>query len=147
MMKQNFLIIDAEVLPDYFAKVVEAKRLVETKKVHSVSAAVLQTGISRSTYYKYKDFVFAPGKIASLGKKAVFSFDLAHKAGALSEVLSRIRAENANILTINQNLPIGGKAHITLSIETKNLKIEPMQIKSAIASAPGVSGVSLVAIE
>ena len=113
-MKRNYLIIDASILPKYYAQVVEAKRLAESKEAPSVSAAIVRAGISRSTYYKYKDFVFAPAKIASLGKKAVFSFDLAHKAGALSEVLRRIREEKASILTINQNLPIGGKAHITL---------------------------------
>jgi len=72
---------------------------------------------------------------------------LAHKTGALSEVLSKISSNHANILTINQNLPIGEKAYITVSLETEDMTMDPKEIRDAIKSCSGVSGIRLVAIE
>lgn len=146
-MKKKYLIIDTAILPDCYEKVVEAKTLSESGKAKDISEAVRQVGISRSTYYKYKDYIFAPGKDISLGKKAIISFNLAHKTGALSEVLALVSGQKANILTIHQNLPVGGKAHITLSLETKNLQLDLDELLSGISSLSGVSGAKLVAIE
>jgi len=144
---QKYLIIDTAILPSCYEKVIAAKELIETGQAKDVSEAVRKSGVSRSTFYKYKDYVFAPGKDSSLGKKAVVSFNLTHKAGALSEVLSYISGANANILTINQNLPIGGKAHITLSIETLELEIDLEEMVKQLNQISGVSSVRLVAIE
>ena len=146
-MKHKYLICDVSILPECYEKVVEARSLVESGKAKDVSEAVRMTGISRSTYYKYKDYLFAPGKDSHHGKKAILSFHLAHKTGALSEVLSLVSQMNANILTINQNLPVGGKAYITLSVEFSKMKIDPADLVSAIAECSGVSSVKLVAIE
>lgn len=146
-MKQKYLICDVSILPDCYAKVVEARSLVETGKAKDVSEAVRLTGISRSTYYKYKDFLFAPGNDSNHGKKAILSFHLAHKTGALSEVLALVSGMNANILTINQNLPVGGKAYITLSVEFSQMTSDPTNLVTAIAKCSGVSSVKLVAIE
>ncbi|MBE6712918.1 MAG: ACT domain-containing protein [Ruminococcaceae bacterium] len=146
-MKRKYLICDVSILPECYEKVVEARELVETGKAKDVSEAVRITGISRSTYYKYKDYLFAPGKDSNHGKKAILSFQLAHKTGALSEVLSLVSQMNANILTINQNLPVRGKAYITLSVEFSKMKIDPADLVSAISLCSGVSSVKLVAIE
>ncbi len=146
-MKQKYLICDVSILPECYAKVVEARSLVETGKAKDVSEAVRLTGISRSTYYKYKDYLFAPGNDSNHGKKAILSFHLAHKTGALSEVLALVSGMNANILTINQNLPVGGKAYITLSVEFSQMTSDPTNLVTAIAKCSGVSSVKLVAIE
>ena len=146
-MNRKYLIIDTAILPDYYQRVVDACLLLESGEVKTVSEAVAATGISRSTYYKYKDFIFAPGKHSAVGKKAVISFDLVHKAGVLSEVLNKMVQNKANILTIHQNLPLGGKAHVTVSFETNHLKIDPNEILREIATCRGVSGIRLVAIE
>lgn len=146
-MKKKYLIIDTAILPECYEKVVEARALLESGKAKDVSIAVKMAGISRSTYYKYKDYIFAPGKDSSLGKKAIITFNLAHKAGALSEVLALVSQRKANILTIHQNLPIGGKAHITLSLETKDLQLDLDDLIRGISSFSGVSGARLIAIE
>jgi len=146
-MKNKYLIIDTAILPACYEKVVQARQLLESGKASDVSHAVQKVGISRSTYYKYKDYIFAPGKEMSVGKKAILSFNLAHKAGALSDVLAQVREKNANILTIHQNLPIHGKAHVTLSIETYHMTLDPNEILSAIARHKDVTGARLVAIE
>ena len=146
-MKAKYLIIDTAILPDCYEKVIFAREMLENGNAKDVSEAVRLAGISRSTFYKYKDYIFAPGKDSALGKKAVFSFHLAHKAGALSQVLSLVSAEKANILTIHQNLPIGGKAHITLSLETSSLSDDPEKLIKKLNSVSGVSGAKLIAIE
>ncbi len=146
-MKPKYLIIDTAILPECYEKVVLARELVEGGKAKDVSEAVRIAGISRSTYYKYKDYIFAPGNDSAVGKKAILSFNLAHKTGALSEVLSMVSKKKANILTIHQNLPIKEKAHITLSLEIASLSGETEELIQSISACPGVSGVRLVAIE
>ena len=79
-MLSNYLIVHKSILPDYYEKVLEARRLMTSGKVKEVSQAVKQVGISRSTYYKYKDYLFEPSEIAG-GRKAVLSMLLDHTPG------------------------------------------------------------------
>ena len=59
-MQSNYLIVDRRILPDYYEKVVQARDMLREGRVKEVSEAVKLVGISRSTYYKYKDYIFAP---------------------------------------------------------------------------------------
>ena len=145
-MENKYLIIDKAILPTYYEKVIEARSMVENGRAKDVSDAVRKVGISRSTYYKYKDFVFAPNH-DSIGRKAVIAFNLAHRAGALSEVLAVLSENGANILTITQNLPINGKAHVLLSFDTASLSREIELLLSQIGAIKGVTGTKLIAIE
>ena len=121
-MGKEFLIVSKEILPDYYDKVIEARNLLSEGKVKGVSEAVKMVGISRSTYYKYKDFVFTPSE-NSMGRKALISVMLAHKKGALSEVLNYISSVNGNILTINQNIPINDVASVIISLDISETTI------------------------
>jgi len=145
-MKNKYLIVDTAILPDFYELVIQARIMVETGKAKDVTEAVKAVGISRSTYYKYKDYVFEPNK-DTIGRKAVIAFNLAHKTGALSEVLKVISESGANILTISQNLPIGGKAHILLSIDTGNLAQDIDALIEKIGSLDGVSSAKRIAVE
>ena len=145
-MENKYLIIDKAILPTYYEKVIEARSMVENGRAKDVSDAVRKVGISRSTYYKYKDYVFAPNHDA-IGRKAVIAFNLTHRAGALSEVLSVLSENGANILTITQNLPINGKAHVLLSFDTASLSREIDLLLSQISAIKGVTGTKLIAIE
>ena len=82
-MKSDFLIVHKKILPVYYEKVLEARQLVESGAVRDVSAAVRAVGISRSTYYKYKDFIYSPDN-GDAGRKAVISMQLSHEIGVLS---------------------------------------------------------------
>ncbi len=145
-MENKYLIVDQAILPDYYEKVIRARSMVETGKAKDVSEAVRQVGISRSTYYKYKDYVFAPNQ-NTMGRKAVISFNLAHKTGTLSEALKILSENGANILTITQNLPINGKAHVLLSFDTANLAGDVNELLNKISALKGVSPCKLIAIE
>ena len=56
----KYYIVDSVILPEVLDKVIEARTLLQNGKVRQVSEAVKLVGISRGTYYKYKDYVFLP---------------------------------------------------------------------------------------
>lgn len=145
-MPDHYLIIHRSVLPDYYGKVLEARRLLESGKVREVSEAVRRVGISRSTYYKYKDYVFEPAEVSG-GRKAALELMLDHQPGVLSAVLSRIFGAGANILTITQSLPVLGKASVTLTIDVSAMSGGIRSLVGALEAVGGVESVRLLAIE
>ena len=146
MINNKYLLVDKEILPSYYEKVIEARSLLSSGKVKDVSEAAKSVGISRSTYYKYKDYVFATNSDVD-GRKAIISFTLAHKPGILSEVLGALSERGANILTITQNLPVNSKAHVVLTLDVSALNQDITLMIKDINSIVGVSGTKLIAVE
>lgn len=144
-MENEYLIINKNVLPDYFEKVVLARELLRTGTVKEVSEAVRIVGISRSTYYKYKDSVFIPSHEDSC-KKAVFSMILSHEKGVLGRVLNFLSENGANILTISQNPPIGGRASVVISMDISSLAKDVSVLMSELAGISGVDNPFLIDI-
>ena len=144
-MLENYLIVHRSILPEYYEKVLEVRRLMESGKVREVSQAVKQVGISRSTYYKYKDFIIEPGDIAG-GRKAVLSMMLSHETGVLSSILTLISRANASVLAITQSLPIHGKASVTISLDVSETG-SVTELLSMIEKTVGVEALRLQAIE
>ena len=145
-MLSNYLIVHKSILPDYYEKVLEARRLMASGKVKEVSQAVKQVGISRSTYYKYKDFIFEPTDMAG-ERKAVLSMMLDHTPGVLSALLRCISEAGASVLTITQSLPIHELASVTLSLDLSAMTLAVNELLLAIAATPGVDNVRLLAVE
>lgn len=145
-MLDNYLIIHKSILPEYYEKVLQARRLLEEGKVHEVSQAVKQVGISRSTYYKYKDYILEPTDIAG-GRKAVLSMMLTHEPGVLSALLMEISQVGCSVLTITQSLPIRGKASVTISLDISNMSTTLTELLQKIEHTPGVEQARLVAVE
>ena len=145
-MLSNYLIVHKSILPEYYEKVLECRRLMESGKVREVSQAVKQVGISRSTYYKYKDFIFEPSEGAG-SRKAVYSMMLDHMPGVLSSLLSRISESGASVLTISQSPPIHDKASVTVSIDVTDLNVAVDALTEQLAGLTGVDNVRLLAIE
>ncbi|NLB38011.1 MAG: ACT domain-containing protein [Clostridiales bacterium] len=145
-MLKDYLIVEKSALPDYFLKVVEARRLLESGACQQVSNVCEQVGISRSTYYKYKDKVIEPSKLA-VGRKAVLLLMLNHESGVLSKVLNRLSGFGVNILTITQSLPIHDRASVTISMDISQLAGAVEALLAALESTPGVEMLKLVAVE
>ena len=145
-MLDQYLIVHKSILPDYYEKVLEARKLMDSGKVKEVSQAVKQVGISRSTYYKYKDYLFEPTDIAG-ERKAVLSMMLDHTPGVLSALLRAISDAGASVLTITQSLPIHDMASVTLSLDLSGMNVPMAQLIEAMASTPGVDNVRLLAME
>ena len=145
-MLSEYLMVEKSALPDYFLKVIEARRLLESGECAQVIDAVHAAGISRSTYYKYKDKILEPSRL-TIGRKASLMLTLEHRAGMLSKVLSALSASRANILTITQSLPIHGKASIMLSIDLSQLSRSVDDMVNALCAIDGVEQVRLLAVE
>ena len=143
---EKYFIVDSSILPESFDKVIEARNLLETKKVHNVSEAVKVVGISRGTYYKYKDLVFKPDEERN-ERKAVISMMLKHQQGTLSKVLVDISELNASILTINQNIPIHNIATVVISLDISHLNGTTDDLIDKLQLSDSVQNVQLVAIE
>ena len=145
-MSEQYLIVNTKILPDFYAKVVEARDLVEQHKVKGVSEAVQRVGISRSTYYKYKDSIFSFSENAR-GRKAVLSMILTHQQGVLSEVLNELAAQHTSVLTINQSIPIHYQASVRLSLDISDLECSIDEVLRSLKEKKGVTNVRLIDLE
>jgi chorismate mutase len=117
-MKDNskYYVVRQKAVPEVLLKVVEAKRLLDSEKVLTVQEATDRAGISRSSFYKYKDDIF-PFHDNAKGKTITFVIQMNDEPGLLSVVLKIVANCGANILTIHQSIPINGVASLTLSVE------------------------------
>lgn len=145
-MLKSYLIVERSALPDYFIKVVEARHLLESGACAQVSDAVREVGISRSTYYKYKDKIMEPSQL-NIGRKASVMLTLSHEAGMLSRVLNAVSAFGANILTITQSLPVHGKASIMLTLDIAQMQAPAEHMIETMQAVKGVEKVRLLAVE
>ncbi len=70
-----------------------------------------------------------------------------NRAGLLSAVLNAIAQGGANILTINQTIPINGIANVTITIETQDIKTEIGEFIEKISTIEGVRSLNIIARE
>lgn len=145
-MNNKYLIIDTRILPEVFTKVVRLKELLRIGEVKDISEGVKKVGISRSTYYKYKDFVFTLSE-GITGHKVTLGLMLAHEAGTLSKILDKVASRRGNILTINQDIPINKAASVTITFDASKLDIEINDLVDELSSIKNVIKVDLVAVE
>ena len=133
----KFYIVAAEVLPEVFLKVAEAKRMMRSGEANTVGAATRMAGISRSAFYKYKDAVMPFNDMKS---EHIITFQgvLKDVAGVLSRVLAVFAASGANILTINQSIPTNGCAAVTISAETSDMALSLEQLMGQVSDLDGV---------
>ncbi len=144
--KTTFYLVDASVLPEVFTSVIKAKKLLKLGKVNTVNEAVKAVGISRSAYYKYKDAVF-PFTEGTRGKIITLGLVLEDVPGVLSSILNIIAEARANILTMNQNIPIHGVANVTISMDTKELREDTDYLISVLSEQRGVQKIEILAKE
>ena len=133
----KYYIVEASALPEVFLKVAEAKRLLSTGEASTVNEATRMTDISRSAFYKYRDAVL-PFQNMMTGRIITFQLMLHDEPGVLSAILACFARWHANILTINQTIPTGGCALVTVSAETAELKIALEDFLSDLRSTGGV---------
>lgn len=139
----GFFLVKEDILPTAIKKTIKVNEMLKRGDATTINEAIASTGLSRSAYYKYKDSVF-PFYEASLNKIVSISFMLDHKKGVLSKVLNIISADAANILTINQGLPLQGMANVTLSIETENMSIDLEALLDKLRVVEGVRRLEIV---
>lgn len=135
--RPKYFIVESTVLPEIYLKVAEAKRLIETGEERTVNAATRRTGISRSAFYKYKDAI-RPFQDMLHGRIVTIQILLRNQPGALSCVLNLLADRGGNVLTINQGIPGGGAAAVTVGLETSGLSAGLEELLSALRDRPEV---------
>ena len=141
--KREFYIVDRQILPTSIQKVIEVNDLIQKENI-SKYEAINRVGISRSTYYKYKDYIkpFFEG-----GRDTVFSLYLSMEdhPGVLASVLKTVSSSNMNILAIIQNIPVDGMAEATISLQTKEEKLRDVEASlEEIRSVKGVRDLRII---
>ncbi len=139
----EFVVVSSEVLPEVVLKVLEAKRLLAQGICRTSTEACREVGVSRSAYYKYKDTAFIYSE--KMNERIVtYCFVLTDRAGILAEVLSVFYRLDANILTINQNIPIDSAATVMITVRFNGRDADPTDVLSAISSVNGVSHARII---
>lgn len=138
--------MSGDILPDVLEQVMQARILLQSGKAKRISEAVKMVGISRGTYYKYKDAVFSFNAEQS-NRKAIISMILRNEKGTLSKVLSLVSVKQVNVLAINQTIPINGIANVALTLDISDLEISIQSLVSLIEAMPMVEKADLVAVE
>ena len=137
MGEHRFLLVDSSVLPDVFLKVLQAKELLASGSVNNISTAARQAGISRSAFYKYKDYVFD----AETGRETITVIaTLLDKTGALQSLLTGISAAGASIVTITQSRPENGTAQVEVTVRTGTMQMTVEEMLGRLARQGGVNG-------
>lgn len=136
-METKLLLVDVSLVPSVFLKVLQAKRLLSKGVVKSSSDACKAVGISRSAFYKYKDGIFAY-EDQNVSKTVTLYLRLSDDPGVLSSVLSVLYQYQANILTVNQNIPIDGVADVTVTIRIDEQLTDGKLLRDSLEKTDGV---------
>ena len=144
--KTNYYVLKEKAVPEVLLKVVEAKRLFESGKAASVQDATDAVGISRSSFYKYKDDIF-PFHDNEKGRPITLVIQLDDEPGGLSNILRAIDRFKCNILTIHQSVPINGIASLTLSIDVFHTADKVDEMVAEIEAVEGVHYAKIIARE
>lgn len=145
-MKENdsgFYLVREEILPEAIKKTIKVKEMLKSGEVRTVNKAVLMANLSRSAYYKYKDYVF-PFFEASRNKIVAINLLLANRPGVLSSVLNTISSDQGNVLTINQGIPRQGVASVALTIETALLTVDLEALLDKLRMVAGVKRLEIL---
>lgn len=142
----KYFIVKKKALPEVLLKVVEANRLLDSEKAMTVQEATEAVGISRSSYYKYKDDVL-PFTENAKGKTITLMMQMEDKPGNLSLVLNEVAKSGANVLTINQSIPINGIAPLTISVEIHMSSGDVMTMLDTIEAIDGIRSLKILARE
>lgn len=145
-MDSKFVMVDKSILPDYFEKVIQAKRLLETGEAKNVAEASRISGISRSTYYKYKDSVMTVSQ-DEITRRASISMMLDRRTGVLIDILNYLKECSCNIWTINQSMPIADVSNLVMTVELLDACVSVDEIIDKLRVTDGIFKVRLMGVE
>jgi chorismate mutase len=142
-LKERYYLVREDILPEAIVKTIQVKLLLASGDVKTVHDAVEQVGLSRSAFYKYKDGIHL---VNQLERERIvnISIDLEHQSGMLSRVLGRVADYGGNVLTIQQSIPLQGRANVVISVEMSRLSDELGVLLEGLESISGVKRVRLI---
>ena len=144
--KSQLIVVDAQILPDVFTKVLDVKKLMAQKGEKSFASACKRIGISRSAYYKYKDSVFSYEELFNRRIVNLYLL-LSDSPGVLSSALVFLHGLNANILTVNQSIPVDGAAAVNISLRLTGESNDELAKLNSITELDGVLEVKILSAE
>ena len=144
--KSKYFVVKQKAVPEVLLKVVEAKKLLESERVITVQEATERVGISRSSFYKYKEDIF-PFYDNTKGKTVTFVVQMDDEQGLLSDLLHIVAVYKANILTIHQSIQVNGVATLTLSVEVRDNTGNISKMVEEIEEQNGIHYVKIVSRE
>lgn len=137
MERDSYLVINEKVLPEVFQKVVQANALLESGQASNTSEAARKAGISRSVFYKYRDFV-VPYTKKDPSRILTVQLSLLDRPGVLVGLLTVFYRAGANILTVNQNIPVKGRAFVSVSARIDPGAMPADRLLESLKQAEGV---------
>lgn len=144
--EDKYFIVRRKALPEVLHKVVDAKRLLDTQKSITIQEATDAVGISRSSFYKYRDDIF-PFHEKAGGKTITFMMQIEDQPGLLSNILNLVAKHGANILTIHQSIPVNRIATLTLSVEILPKVVDVSRMIERIEELEGMHFLKILARE
>lgn len=144
-MDSTFILIDRTVAPEVLVKVVDAKEKLSSGRYKTINEALNAANISRSAFYKYKNHVFSHSKFDTEQIVTLF-FKLDDVPGILSDLLILLSSDGANILTINQNIPVNNSANVTVSMRTDNMKSGLDEMIKRLEKVDGVNKIEILSM-
>ena len=145
MANDEIYLVSKRALPQVLLKVAEVKRMLTKDRNLTVQEATDAVSLSRSSFYKYKDDV-QPFHETSRGKTVNILLQVSDETGILSAILAEVAACRANVLTIQQSIPIGGVASVALGFEILPETAELSEIESRITGLSGVQRMQILGI-
>ena len=143
MEKDCFLVVNSKVLPSVYKNVLRAKTLLAEGKAPNASQAVKTVGISRSAFYKYKDYVFEY-QIDSKNQTIHLNALLNDRAGVFSAMTAMLYRYGVNIITVNQSMPVNGTATVSLTISIGAIKISLDELLQELRTVDGIISVKSI---
>ncbi len=144
--KSQLIVVDAQILPDVLTKVLDVKKLMAQKGEKSFASACKRVGISRSAYYKYKDSVFSYEELFNRRIVNLYLL-LSDSPGVLSSVLVFLHGLDANILTVNQSIPVDGAATVNISLRMADASPDELISLNSITELDGVLEAKVLSAE
>lgn len=142
MGKVNYLLVDMSILPDVYTRVIKAKNYLQSGEAANASQAAKMAGISRSAYYKYKDKIF---EYSEQGEDvSTINAKLRDNAGVLSSVMNELYMAGANILAVNQSIPVNDVADVSITVRLSDADVSKSGVEQKIKSIFGVISAEIV---
>lgn len=140
--KVNYYLIDSQILPEVYTKVIKAKMLLSSGEASSASQAAKMAGISRSAYYKYKDKIFEYSEQSE--DTVTINAKLLDNAGVLSSVMNELYLAGANVLSVNQSIPVNSVADVSITVRISDAQLTDDVLLKKIKNIDGVKSVELL---
>ena len=146
MDNTKYYVVKKKAVPEVLIKVVETKRLLATRRGMTIQEATEEIGISRSSFYKYKDDIF-PFYAGKKGRSITFVIEVDDQPGVMASILNIFALYKAYILTIHQSIPINGKGLLTVSVDIEDSETDVSAMIQDVEKIEDVSYVKIIAME